>query len=496
MKIRGIKTNYALNVFRVFTTAVISIVTMPYVNNTLGPENVGKVEYVNTIINYFLLFSGLGIPIYGIREISKIRDNIKLRNKLVVELLLILFITTLVSYLFLFGVLFQLDFFYDYRELLLIMSSMVILTNIGAEWYFQGVEDQLFITIRFLIVRIFALFLLFYLVNTKADYLLYAFVLVITLGGANVFNLVYLCKTIDIKSIRIKDLDLKRHLKPIFAVFVAAISVNIYLQLDFFLIGSIAGPKFVGFYSVANKLIRFAIVFITVIGAVLLPRLTYLFQNNKDEYYQYLKKSFNYILLISIPCSICFYVFAENIIELFAGTGFEPSVLTMQILSPLCIIVGVAYFLGYLVLYPQDKEIIYTKAVLVSAVFSLIVNYFIISKYFQNGAAVVAVISELLAIFIMYFLAKKDLISLRLIDTNSIKIIFVSIITLVASLFLQSKLESGNLFLFLFYSSTIFFFFYLFLMVLGENNVNEIYEQLRRIFSNLFNRIKDFFLIT
>lgn len=486
MKIRGIKTNYALNVIRVFTTAVIGVVTMPYINKTLGAENIGKVEYVNTIINYFLLFSGLGIPIYGIREIAKIRDDVQLRNKVVVELLLILSITTLLSYLFLFGVLFQFDFFNNYRDLLLIMSSMIVLTNIGAEWYFQGVEDQLFITIRFLIVRIIALFLLFYLVNTDSDYLFYAFVLVLTLGGSNIFNLFYLFKIIDIKSIRIEDLDLKRHFKPIFAVFVAAISVNIYLQLDFFLIGSIAGPKYVGYYSVANKLIRFAIVFITVIGAVLLPRLTYLFQNNKEEYYQYLKKSFNYILLISMPFSIFFYVFSENIIELFAGKDFEPSILTMQILSPLCIIVGIAYFFGYLVLYPQNKEIIYTKAVLFSAMFSLLVNYFIISKYFQNGAAVVAVISELLAILTMCFLAKKELKNLNLADFNTLKIIFASIITLFTSLVLQSKLEHGNLLLFVLFSIFNFLLFYIFLKIMNEKNVNEIQDELQKLLLNVF----------
>lgn len=481
-KVRGLKTNYALNVIRVFTTAVIVVFTMPYINKTLGAENIGKVEYVNSIVNYFILFSGLGIPIYGIREIAKMRDNIQLRNLVVVELLLILSVTTLLSYLFLFGVLFQLDFFNNYRDLLLTMSSMIILTNIGAEWYFQGVEDQLFITIRFLVVKIISLFLLFYLVNTASDYLLYACVLVLTLGGSNIFNFFYLLKIIDIKSIRYEDLDLKRHFKPIFAVFVAAISVNIYLQLDFFLIGSIAGPKYVGYYAVANKLIRFAIVFITVIGAVLLPRLTYLFQYNKEEYYSYLNRAFNYILIISLPFSIFFFVFAKSIIKLFAGNGFEPSILTMQILSPLCIIVGIAYFLGYLVLYPQNKEMIYTKAVLFSALFSLLVNYFVISNYFQNGAAVVAVVSELLAILTMCFLVKNDLKNLRLFDLNSVKILITTIITLFTSFVLQSRLEDGNLILFVLFSSFNFLLFFVLLKMMNEKNLNDVLQQFRKIF--------------
>jgi O-antigen/teichoic acid export membrane protein len=187
-----------------------------------------------------------------------------------------------------------------------------------------------------------------------------------------------------------------------------------------------------------------------------------------------------------MPFSIFFYVFSENIIELFAGKDFVPSILTMQILSPLCIIVGIAYFFGYLVLYPQNKEIIYTKAVLFSAMFSLLVNYFIISKYFQNGAAVVAVISELFAIVTMCFLAKKELKNLNLADFNILKILFASIITLFTSLVLQSKLEHGNLLLFVLFSIFNFLLFYILLKIMTEKNVNEIQDELQKIFSNVF----------
>jgi O-antigen/teichoic acid export membrane protein len=74
---------------------------MPYINRTLGAGYVGKVEYVYVILFYFILFSGLGIPTYGIREVSKCREDEKKLCNLVLELLMILFITTIISYLIL-----------------------------------------------------------------------------------------------------------------------------------------------------------------------------------------------------------------------------------------------------------------------------------------------------------------------------------------------------------------------------------------------------------
>ncbi len=194
MKVRSVKTNYFLNLVRAASYALITIITMPYVNRILGPASIGKVEYVNTIINYFILFSALGIPLYGIREIAKVRTEKVNRDKLTVELLLILTITSLLSYLVLFGIIYQLNFFESYRELILLMSIMIVLSNLGAEWYFQGMEDQVYITIRYVLVRIIAVVLLFLMVREPGDELYYAITIVITVCGSNVFNVFFFVK--------------------------------------------------------------------------------------------------------------------------------------------------------------------------------------------------------------------------------------------------------------------------------------------------------------
>lgn len=474
MKIRSVKTNYVLNLIRAFSYALITIVTMPYVNKILGPENIGKVEYVNTIINYFILFSALGIPLYGIREIAKVRAIKKDRDKTTVELLVILLITSVISYIVLFGVVYQLDFFKSYQDLLFLMSFMIILSNIGAEWYFQGMEDQLYITIRYVLVRVVSLILLFLMVKQPDDYLYYAFTIIVTVCGSNIFNVIYLLKDINFKEISIKTLDLRKHFKPILTIFVAAVSVNIYLQLDNFMISSLSGDQYLGYYSVSNKLIRFVITFITIIGVVLLPRLSNLYKTNKEHYNFYLRKAFSIILLLSIPSTILFLIFPEYIVAIFGGADFKASVLTMRLLSPLCIIVGIAYFLGYLVLYTQNSERIYTKAVLISALFSVGVNFFAISQFQQNGAAVVAVLSELFAIFIMLYFARDKIQDLNIYDRNLFKIIAGGAITLITTLFLYQITFTTNHIIMIVTFGMPFFIFYFTLYIFKENVLREI----------------------
>jgi len=454
---------------------------MPYINRVLGAQYIGKVEYVNTIMNYFLLFTALGIPMYGIREISRVRNNQRQTAKTLCELLIILGITSLVGYALMFGVLYNLDYFGNYKSLILVMSSMLFLTNIGAEWYFQGIEDQLYITIRYVGVRLLMIIFMFLFIKSPADYHFYAVCIVLTTCGANVLNFYILAKVIyKEKENLLAEINVKKHIRPILTIFIAAISVNIYLQLDYLLIGTLTTDKYVGYYSVANKLVRFVISFITVIGAVMLPRLSFLYQNDQSQYFIYLQRSFTLLFLISLPFTIYFLIFAKSIVYFTAGPDFNNSILTMQLISPLCIVVSMAYFMGYLILYPQNREKIYTVATIASALFSVAVNFYAIKHYQHNGAAVVGLVAEFIAILIMFFYLKKNKILPTLFDGNFLKITLAGLVIFFAAILLKQSLQE-NLIQFLVYSSLFFLLYFVVLLLIKEKEVLHACSHLKKL---------------
>ncbi|MGC4130442.1 MAG: flippase [Bergeyella sp.] len=474
---KTIKINYLLNCLRVVSGALVGIVLLPYITRVLGPENFGKVEYIYTFINYFVLFSALGIPMYGIREISKVRNDKHETAKIILELYCILFVSTVVSYLIIFGIFWQLSAFSAYRDLILVFSAMVMLSNIGAEWYFQGSENQLFMTVRYLIVRALAVVFVFVLIQKPDDYIYYAGFLLLTACGANIINFFYLSKFILSQKISWRDLEIKKHLKPVLTIFAATISVNIYLQLDNLLIGSISGDKYVGYYSVANKLIRVVISFITILGAVMLPRLSFLYLNDRPLYNDYLKKSFGILLMMSLPFTIYFLVFSKNIVGIMSGNDFKESILTMQILSPLCFIVSMAYFMGFLILYPQNKEKFYTTATIVSAVFSILVNFFMIRLFRHNGAAVVAVVAELLAIFVMFYFIKKNKLVEGVFDKNMRVIGVAALGMFVFSILISGLFQEMNVSTFILVSILSFGVYAAIMFLLKEKISMEMYSR-------------------
>ncbi len=54
---------------------ILPIVTIPLVAEALGPKGVGMYNYTQSIAQYFVLIAGLGIDMYGNREIAMIHHQ-------------------------------------------------------------------------------------------------------------------------------------------------------------------------------------------------------------------------------------------------------------------------------------------------------------------------------------------------------------------------------------------------------------------------------------
>ena len=403
---KTVKLNFLLNLTRMFLGMAFIVITTPYIARILGPKSLGKVEYVNSLITYFMLFTALGIPSYGIREVAKYRDNSKELSKIVLELLIILCITTTIGYTVLFIFIHNYRSLFEIKDIILIMSINIMCNNIGIEWFYQGIENQLYITKRFILIRILTLIAMFIFIKSKEDYLIYAFILVMMQSGSNILNFINLRKYISFKDIKFSSVELKRHLKPILVIFMATVATTIYLQLDSLMIGNVSKEAVI----VPNKLIRMILVVVTALGTVLLPRITNCLKNKDyDNYNSYMNISLNYIFFIAIPLAVSTFLLSDDIINIMAGSQFIASTLTLKILSPILFTIGVAYFLGFQLLYPLGLERYYTYSVIVAALVNFVFNYLMIPKYLQNGAAIGTVVAETVGPLIMLFFAREHI---------------------------------------------------------------------------------------
>lgn len=403
---KSIKSNFIFNIFRIITNLLFPIITFPYISRILNPEGIGKVTFTNSVADYFLMFAGLGIPLYGIRETAKVRDNKEELKKTTSEIFFLNFITTIIIVI-LYYIFLYLGYLGKERVLLEIMSLNIFLTFLGVEWFYQGMEEYKYITIRSTIFRVISLMLIFSLVKSKDDYAIYAGITVFSTVGSNVLNFLKL-KTFT--KLSFKNLDIKRHLKPILTIFSMNIAVSIYTNLDNVMLGYRSTEISVGLYSSGIKLVKLVLGIVTSLGAVMLPRISnYIHNGLENELKNLLDKALKFIVLLSLPCFLGLYLTSKEIILIFSGQGFIEAIPTMMYLTPLIIIIALSNFIGIQILYPRGEEKKVLISVIVGAIANFSLNWILIPKYAQNGAAISTTIAEGLVLLTQLILSYRYL---------------------------------------------------------------------------------------
>lgn len=73
------KRNFMFNSLLTASGYVFTLLTYPYISRVLGLSNVGIVNFVDGLINYFILFAMMGVGTVGIREVAINKND---RNEL------------------------------------------------------------------------------------------------------------------------------------------------------------------------------------------------------------------------------------------------------------------------------------------------------------------------------------------------------------------------------------------------------------------------------
>lgn len=399
--------NYIFNVILTVLNLIFPIITFPYVSRVLGAEGLGKVTFVNSIVNYFLIFAVLGIPNYGLREIARYSKDKNKVTKVFNEIFVFGALASLLVSALYYSMIFSFDAFKDDRLLYSICGLTLILNIFSIDWLYKGFEDYRYITLRSITFKIVSIMMLFILVRSKSDYVLYALISIIAISGANLINIIMSKKHVKFS---IKNLKLRRHVTPILILLSTEVAINIYVNLDSTMLGIISGDIAVGYYTAAIKINKMVVPIVTSLGAVLLPRLSYYIkENNKEMFDKYITKSIQYILFIALPAAVGLFMLAPEIIMLFSGEEFLPAITAMRIATPTILFLGISNLTGMQILIPLGKEKLLFYAVSIAAITNVVLNLCFIPLFAQNGAALSTTIAEGVVILVQGFFIRDYL---------------------------------------------------------------------------------------
>ena len=369
----SIKKNFILNLLLRVTRVTIPLITFPYVSRILQPEGLGRVTFAESFIAYLILIAQLGVPTYGIRACARVRDDREKLSRTVHELVAINLLMSLLAYAILIICMMKVPRIGNDREIFVIFSINIVMGAVGMDWMYEGLEQYSYITVRTLTLRLVSVILIFLLIHRPEQAPLYAGIVVFSVSGPQLVNLIHARKYIALRPVG--RYHLSPHMKAALIFFLMAGITAVYTSLDKVMLGFIAGDAPVGYYSVAVKVKNVLFLCISALAAVLLPRSSYYVGTGRMEAQRKLSnKALNYVFIVSLSLALFFFLYTEESVLFLSGKNYVPAVLPMKIIMPGVGLIGLTNVFTTQVLIPIGKEKQVLSANVAGAVIDVLLN--------------------------------------------------------------------------------------------------------------------------
>lgn len=398
--------NFLYNASYHMLCVITPLITAPYVSRVLGAGGIGSFNYTQSVASYFILFGTLGGELYGQREIAYVQDDRDKRTttfKNIEILRLITVFFSLAVYFFVFC--FKEEINWLYWAFLL----EIIAAAFDVSWFFRGMQDFKRTVKRNFFVRIVSVVLIFLLVKSKDDVVLYALCYAIPILAGNISLWFYLPKYLSkAKADKIFE---KGRIIALLAMFVPQIATEVYLVLDKTMLGALSqNMSEVGFYSQAQRLVQVALKFITAFGVVMLPHVSQAFANNNFEKVRSsIVKSMRFVFFLGFPMMFGLMAIAQDFIPWFLGDGFDKVALLIMLMSPIIVIIGMSNVIGTQYLLSTKQQSKYTISVFVGMFTNLLCNVLLIPKFGAIGATIATIAAECSVTLVQFIEVRKEI---------------------------------------------------------------------------------------
>jgi O-antigen/teichoic acid export membrane protein len=376
---------------------LLEFVLIIYITRILGATEFGKFTFALAFVSMFVVLSDFGLSDITTRELSRDKESEKEYSG-IISLKILLSIGTLI--LMLIG-----SFFITpdpiIRKVIWILAIFVLISNFFLIIYAflrarQRMEYEAGIKIfQALIIFSIVLFILFRfpsIENISRGYLIANLITSIVVLMFFHFYIYPLHFSFD-RNIW------QKFFRFSWPLGLAAISGATFISIDSVMMGYFGQITQTGWYNAARRIVGLTVIPATLILMSFYPVLSKLFRESKEK----LQKVWNYymesMIILAIPIVGGGLALAPKIINFIYAPNFSPSILAFQILI---FAAGINFlynpYIMMLVVSNQQKKYLWIN--LIAAVINIILNLILIPRYSLYGAAIAAVITYIVILFL------------------------------------------------------------------------------------------------
>lgn len=377
-----------------FTGFILPLVTLPYLARVLGPHVFGLLAFYQAFALWFSVIFEYGFNLSGTREASRFRGDKERLGRLASSILGAKLLLLLFSLVLLAPFVALVPTLREHLVYLLWALIQAIAFGFSPFWYFQGIERLVKPVALEFTLRLLATIGVFVLVNKPEDGWK-ALALQATSGlFTTILPLFWIYREVGwVKLSYNSSLEL---IHQGWNLFVLKSLQSLYGSVNAFILGLLAGPLVVGYYSGAEKLYKAVLSLMSPILQALYPRLSFLSDLNPQKGRKVYKLAIWSVTLTAFILAGVIFIVAPTVVNLVLGPGYEPAVATLQTLA-----IAIPFNLAstaiiMLRLLPGKLEAGAGRVVLMGGIVNFVGAVLLAPTYKHVGMSWVIVITELL----------------------------------------------------------------------------------------------------
>lgn len=389
----SLKKNIFYSVLLVVANYVFPFLTYPYVSRVLGVTGIGACNFVDSVINYFILFSMLGIDSLGVREIARHKGDREALDRTFSNIFVVNLALTGLMLLLLFIITFTVPQLSEHKDLMMIGAFKLVFNCLLVEWLFRGLDDFKLITMRSIIVKTVYVAGVFLFVRKAEDVWIYYLLSSLMVVVNALVNIVLSRSRVHLL---LKGLQFFATFRSLLTLGVYAILTSMYTTFNVTFLGFVCGETEVGYYTTATKIFFMVMAVFSAFTNVMLPRMSNLVSSGEmDKFCESFKMAVEVLFSFSFPIIVWMMLMAPDLVLVISGPGYEGAIVPMTIISPLVFIIGYEQILVLQTLLPLGRDKLLLRNSLIGAGLGVVLNVTLVPVMASVGSAIVWIVAEL-----------------------------------------------------------------------------------------------------
>lgn len=374
-KVRGLIENYFALIFLQAVNNILPFITIPYLIKTVGVENYGLTVFAQTLVLYFQLFVDYGFDYTGTQTIAVNRDDQKKLSHILTCILSLKFILSIVAFIVFVAMIWITPAFREFGPVYLLSYGILLGNVLFPSWFFQGMERMKYITIINVVIKLLATAAIFLLIKVKSDYVYIPAIYAVGYMIAALAGITFAFAKFGLRPVRISFSDFKAQLVDGYHIFISTLGISVYRMANPIILGLLFNNSVVGYYSIAEKVIKALQSVTNPLSQALFPFLSKKMSTiNLREKISVIHKVALYYLGPLVVTTLLVFLFSDEITFLLLKARNSPSGFNLKIMSVVILFGCLNFLYGIIGLINLGEKRFFSFAVLIAGLFSIVVT--------------------------------------------------------------------------------------------------------------------------